>query len=365
MKFTIEPKQFRAALNVANAARSTKATLAILNSVLITAKDDRITVVGTDMDSWFEATSPAQVRENGEGLVNGALVSGLADKLNQPITITVDNEAKKGLLISGKSEYKLGHAPADEYPVAMKAGDGVTFTMNGKTLAEAVRLTYFASDLNKKTGNAILESLLLDLHGNAATFIGTDKHRLSYHQCALKDEVASIKVMVAAGTWSKIADKLTDANVEIIAAKNLLQVKTADAVMVTRLMNGQYPNYEKVIPSPEHHVKLDRAALLAALQRLRLLFDKDDYSKVVMTFNSDGLKLEANSESDTADETISCDVTQELKTAFQINYLTEVLSIMNADEIDFGYTGAVNPILLTAASMPGFQYVGMPREVGA
>jgi DNA polymerase III subunit beta len=366
MKITCERSYLAQALGVAGRAVSSRNTLPILSNVLLQTEDDRLKLTATDLDTSIRCVIPANVSENGEVAVPANLLSDVVSKLpDAPITL----EAQDGKVAvrSGKSDYTVLSLPAEDFPVVNPVEDGTLISLPQATLKEMLRLTTFAA--SKEETRSILMGVLFDARNSHLTLVATDTHRLAWKQSELSEEVsAPISVIVPAKPLSELEKVLKDSlddTVQMRFGQSQVQFETGDVTLVSRVLDGQFPPYEKVIPkNVERKITFDRATMLDAVRRVQIVA-KGNNERGVWTTKGDMLELTAESQDigKAYEEVPIAMEGSDITIAFNAKYLSEVLSLMPADQMTLDLTGPLAPGILRADTKSDFLYVVMPMNV--
>jgi DNA polymerase-3 subunit beta len=364
MKITCERSYLSQALGVAGRAVSNRNTLPILSNVLLETEDDRVQLTATDLDTAIRCVLPTLVSENGSVAVPAALLNDVVSKLpDAPVTL----EAQDGKVAvrCGKSDYTILSLPAEDFPVVPEVKEGVELTLPQATLKDMLRMTTFAA--SKEETRSILMGVLFEARGNTLTLVATDTHRLAWKQAILGEEISQpISMIIPAKPLAELERVLKDTideNVHVRFGTSQVQFETDQVTLVSRVLDGQFPNYEKVIPkNAERKIRIDRGQLLDAVRRVYIVA-KQNNEKGVWKTKGDLLEMTAESqEVGKAYEEVPINMDgSDLTIAFNTRYLMEVLNIVDSEEVSFELTGSLNPGILRATGSD-FLYVVMPMN---
>ena len=366
MKITCERSYLSQALGVSGRAVSSRNTLPILSNVLLETQDDRLKLTATDLDTAIRCVIPANVAENGEVAVPSALLADVVSKLPDA-PVTLEAHGGKVSVRCGKSDYTILSLPAEDFPVVPQVQDGVELTLPQSTLKEMLRMTTFAA--SKEETRSILMGVLLEARGSNLTMVATDTHRLAWKQAALSEEVSQpVSVIVPAKPLAELERVLKDSVEETVHVRfgsSQVQFETDHVTLVSRVLDGQFPNYEKVIPkNVERTIRLDRSQLLDAVRRVYIVA-RQNSERGVWTTKGDLLEMTAESqEVGRAYEEVPISMDGgDITIAFNARYLMEVLGIVDTEQVSLELTGALNPGILRAGDKKDFLYVVMPMNV--
>lgn len=366
MKITCQRSYLSNALGVAGRAVSSRNTLPILSNVLLETEDDKVKLTATDLDTAIRYVIPAEVAENGAIAIPAHLLGDVVSKLpDAPVTL----EAQDGKVAvrCGKSDYTILASPAEDYPAIPEVSDGTEVTLPQGALKEMLKLTTFAA--SKEETRSLLMGVLFEAKGANLTLVATDTHRLAWKQSAIGQEVATpVSSVVPAKPLIELERVLKDTSDETVLVRfgsSQAQFQTADMTLVSRLLDGQFPNYEKVIPkNPERKVVFNRGAMLDAVRRVLIVASRSA-EKAVLSTKGDILEITAESQDvGKAYEEVPISMDGEnITIAFNARYIQDVLNTLNEDQATLELTGALNPGIIRPAGNNEFLYVVMPMQV--
>ena len=365
MKITCERSYLANALAVAGRAVSSRNTLPILSNILLETEDDRIKLTATDLDTAIRGVIPAGVAENGAVAVPAGVLTDVVSKLaDAPVTLEMQDG--KVTVRSGKSDYTILSLPAEDFPVVPEVPEGTDIELPQATLKEMLRHTTFAA--SKEETRSILMGVLFEARGQNLTLVATDTHRLAWKQTQLGSEVTTpVSAIVPARPLVELERLLADTVEETVHVRfgnSQVQFETADVTLVSRVLDGQFPNYEKVIPkAAERKIVFDRAEFLSAVRRA-FIVAKQNSEKAIFTTKGDLLEITAESpEVGRAYEEVPISMDGDnITIAFNARYLMDVLNILNSENISIELSGALNPGILRASDQSDFLYVVMPMQ---
>lgn len=391
MKITIENSYLRPALSDALRAISSVNTLPILSNVLIEAQEDRVKITATDLDTSIERTIPATIRERGAVAVSGRLFQDIVSKLDGPISLQLEDAKLK--VRAGRSEYTLLLQSAEDFPaIPTVASYAEAFTIPAPTLLASLRRTLFAA--SKEQTRSILMGVLIETKGVELAFVATDTHRLArvanFGATSQQADTKPRGEIIPASALSTVATLLSDAaktNAKSDASKiegsvpvsiridgSRAEFIFADTRLVSRVLDGAFPHYEKVIPSSfEHCVAFERAELLSALARINIVA-KQEKEKAVWLFGDGIVQIKAETEGiGRANEEVALVDIKGLQMprkgfecAINSRYIMDTLNVMTTKNVRMEFNSPLNPFLFTevdADPSAHFLYVAMPMQV--
>src|SRR5471032_3064921 len=353
MKLTITKEQILAGLQAVQNVVSTRTTLPILSNVLLRAEKDRVEFTATDLDVTVACSVEAKVSKSGATTVPVKKLFGIVRELNgNEIDLEVD-EKNICSVRCGSSFYKIHGLNADEFPPMPKFKDDKKVTLTQETVKAMMRKTSFAVSTDES--RYVLNGIFISLKDHKMTMVATDGRRL-----ALVDEEVDISEK-SAGEFIVPAKAVTELNrlmqekgeVEIKFGENqasfaLKDDKGFSVLLVTKLIEGNYPNYRQVIPAEaKERIPLVREELVQALRRAEIM-TSEKANSVKLTFGKNNLAITANSpEVGEARETLAVNYKgKEMAIAFNPRYLIDALNALTEDEVFFDLIDELSPGVL-------------------
>jgi len=354
MKFRCQTKDIATAVAAASKVVNAHTTMPILNNVLLSAKTGRVALRATDLELTLENGFAAEVEEDGSCTVPARLFSGYLANLPQS-ELEMQGTATRAALRCERSNYEFFALPAEEYPPLPEGQAGDQFRVDAKAFREATNAVTFAASSEEARG-AVLMGTLLELDGSQLTLVATDGYRLARHEIALSEPVSKRASLIvparALGEVGRVASAGTIEATVLGGQANQLVFNTGDVKVVARLVDGQYPNYQQVIPKQfDRKVIASTGRLLSCLRRAEVVAgDRASMVKLAM----DGTSLVITASSDTAGnayEELDVERTGDALTiAFNAKYLVEILNHINSETVSLEFVGALNPAAIKPAT---------------
>ena len=364
MKFSCSTKDIASAVGAASKVVNAHTTVPILSNVLLTATDNTIRVRATDLELTLEHVFPAEILEPGSVTVPAKLFSGYLGNLPAGMLELAGTPTRASVKWE-RSNYDFHALPPDEYPPLPSSQKGASFAIDGKTFRDGVAATIFAASSEEARG-AVLMGTLLELAGERLTLVATDGYRLAKWQGTLARGLegdATAKYIVPSRALQEAARNLGGAEtIEVSAlgpSGNQLAFAATSASIVVRLVDGQYPNYQQVIPAQfDRSLRINTNSLIAGLRRAELVAG-DRASMVKINVSNQQMIITANSDT-TGNAYEQLDVEQtgdDLTIAFNARYLVEILNHVDAPQIVMEFLGPLSP----AAIRPSEEAAGVAQ----
>jgi len=346
----------------------TRSTLPILSNVLLRAAEGQLHCTATDLDVTISCAVPANVEDPGTVTLPVKKLVGITRELAaNEIEIEVDDKAVASVR-AGASYFKIHGLAADEYPAMPSFTNAKSMVLTQEKLKGMLRKTSFA--VSSDETRYVLNGIFFSLKDSKATLVATDGRRL-----ALTDEDAEIvptsqaDFIVPTKAINELFRLLTSGPVELRYTDNLVAFRTTPAgdgvgvLIISKLVDGSYPNYRQVIPqAPQERITLVREELLQALRRAEIM-TSDKSNSVKLAFGRNQLVITGNTpEVGEARETLSINYSgKEMAIAFNPAYLMDPLKALTNDEIYFELIDELSPGVLKCNEP--FLYVIMPMRM--
>ncbi len=368
MNLTISKEQIINGLQAVQNVVSTRTTLQILSNVLLRAEGDRLELTATDLDVTVACGVEAKITRPGATTVPVKKLFGIVRELtNLDIDIEVD-EKNNCTVRSGPSFYKINGLSADEFPPLPKFKEEKKVVLRQETLKSMMKKTSFA--ISTDESRYVLNGIFLSLKDHKMTMVATDGRRL-----ALVDEEIDVseasqgEFIVPAKAVNELNRLLQDkGEVEIQYAENqasftLKDEKGSSILIISKLIEGNYPNYRQVIPAEtKERVALVREEFLHALRRAEIMTSEKSNS-VKLSFGKNKLEITANSpEVGEAKETLAINYKgPDIAIAFNPKYIIDPLNALVNDEIFIELIDELSPGVVKINGP--FLYVVMPMRL--
>ncbi len=350
-------------------------TMPILSNILIEAKQEGAEIVATDLEIGMRGLYKATVHKPGGITVSARKLYEIIKELPSGDIDLVSSENNWTTIQAGKSQFKVVGLPSNDYP-ALPAieREGLT-PLSGAGLLELIRKTLFAAGDNdaRYILNGLLVTLVSSEKKTTLRLVGTDGHRLAVAEQDLgkagakgaPQEIKAIIPKKAAQEMRRLLEEGGDGEPLIGFTKNLMIFRKSGLLLTSRLMEGNYPNYQQVIPKESNKkIIVQRTELESALRRVSVL-SKDKANAVKLSTAPGRLTLfSSNPDYGEATEEMPAQYEGEaLNTGFNARYLLDVFDVMDGEKVSLQMESALSPCLIQEAETPGFKCVVMPIKI--
>jgi DNA polymerase-3 subunit beta len=281
-------------------------------------------------------------------------------------TVSLETNASKLLLKGGKSRFTLQTLPPEDFPLVQESAHfGPVFSVPQKTLKDLLGQVSFAMAVHDI--RYYLNGILFVAEGRQLSLVATDGHRLAFASATLDVEVPRQEVILPRKTVIEMQRLLSNADgmIEMQFANNQAKFSFEGMEFVTKLVEGKFPDYNRVIPKNHRNsVVLGRAALLASLQRTAIL-TSDKFKGVRLNLDPGSLRVASNNaEQEEAMDELDIDYGGDsIEIGFNVTYLIDALVNMDQDMVQLELTDGNSSALFTIPDNPNFKYVVMPMRI--
>ncbi len=376
LRATSPRKELFEGIQTVGKAVATRSSLPILTHVRIAAKDGKVSMMATDLEMWMEHTLPGVgITEDGAATAPARnFTELLAAMPDADVSVTVEDETNTLHLRCLKANYKLLGLSADEFPLLPQVKEDSRFVVDREILKDAVKQTIFATSTDET--RAILTGVLVVFQGDSLKLVATDTHRLAVRDCPVKEGSGSASAIVPSRAMNELLRIVGNEEGEIVVtlSGNQIQFQVDDAsgsktTLISRLIDGQFPNYERVIPAQATKtLTVERAPLAAAVKRASIVA-RDSASRVVLRTTEDGDKLTITAESGSvgnAYEEVEVARTGDdtpVEIAFNAKYLADVLNVLDTEGLHIELTEPLRPGVIRPTDTADYLCVLMPMQV--
>jgi DNA polymerase-3 subunit beta len=342
-------------------------TLPILSNVLIERGASALSFLATDIE--IQITARDAVESSGEAravTVGARKLVDILRALPDGAEVTLQQQDKRMLVKAGKSRFVLQTLPAEDFPrLAKPAGEVARFALPQKALRKLLNLVQYA--MAQQDIRYYLNGLLMVVEDKGLKLVATDGHRLAYAAMALDAKLPRQEVIVPRKTVLELSKLLADSDAEVRIEISATQASFAFGTveLVSKLVDGKFPDYTRVIPSGhKNQLTIGREVLRQALSRAAIL--SNEKLRGVRWVLTDGtLRIVSNNtEQEEAEETLDVGYKGDaLDIGFNVNYLLDVLNNVAGTDVECRFGDAASSALLSFPSEADFKYVVMPMRI--
>lgn len=342
-------------------------TLPILANVLIRKTGGQIEFTTSDLEIQVRTTAEFDGDAGNFATTVGARkLIDILRALPADQAVTLSANQNKLTLQGGKSRFTLQTLPSDDFPLVQEAADfGPMFSVPQKTLKHLINQVHFAMAVHDI--RYYLNGILFVAEGKSLTLVATDGHRLALARSDLDVEIPKQEVILPRKTVLELQRLLKDEDtpIEMRFAGNQAKFSFSGMEFVTKLVEGKFPDYNRVIPKNHRNsVTLGRQALLSSLQRAAIL-TSEKFKGVRVNIEPGALRIaSSNAEQEEAKEELEIDYGGDtIEIGFNVTYLMDALANMSQEMVKIELQDTNSSALITVPEEAGFKYVVMPMRI--
>lgn len=355
MDIRVSAPAFKEALSKVYRVVSARPVTPALGGVLVDSSGDTVKLSATDLEVGITSTLEGEIVEKGRIVLPGKVLYNIVRTLKGEVRLVAEGE--KAYLSSGRSRFELSGFSPEDFPFFPVVEAPFEVELPGEALKEALLRTYFA--VSRDETRPVLTGVLFAFLEDSFELVATDGHRLSRNILPLTGVGQKVKYILPQKAIAELLRLLGKGTVRFIPQDGSVLFQVGTTVLFSTLVEGEYPNYQDVIPSEfVSKALVSREEFLGALERMALV--TSGVPVVEVSFGSGVLELRCGGDLGVAEEEVEGSVEgKHLKVAFNARYLLEALRVMRDARIEIGLSGELAPAKLSGTSQ-GFEYVLMP-----
>ena len=342
-------------------------TLPILSNVMIEADGTALNLLATDLEIQISTSTVLDKPASKHAVtVSARKLQDILRSLPDKTMVSLDAQEGRLQVKAGKSRFNLQTLPAQDFPKLADAGNGaVSVRLPQKVLRQQLLLVQYG--MAQQDIRYYLNGLLLQVDERQLTMVETDGHRLAYAGAKLPQPMERSEVIIPRKAVLELAKLLGDSEdeVEIQILPNQVQFRFSGIDLVSKVVDGKFPDYTRVIPTNyKKHFTLDRVLLQQALQRAAIL-SNEKFRGVRWVITASSLKIVCtNAEQEEAEEELEIEYNGDaLDIGFNITYLLDVLGNLDASDVNCAVGDANSSMLMSVPGNKEFKYVVMPMRI--
>ncbi len=339
-------------------------TMAVLSNILLTVTSDSLKLTATDLEIELVATIPVKVDAEGVITVPARKFFDICRGLPEKAMIDISSDAAGKVTVkSSRNKFTLSSLPAKDFPSIESDFNGASFHVSQKGLLSLLRNTAFS--MAQQDVRYFLNGILLEIKNGSLRVVATDGHRLATSEVALSDaSLSERQVIMPRKTVLELTRVCEDSDDKVLIqlGDHHLRVSLPQLTITSKLIDGRYPDYTRVIPAKGQNVlTVDRDQLKQALTLVAIL-SNEKYRAVRLRFNEGVLGLSANNpEQEQAENELEVQYEgKPLEVGFNVGYMLEILSVLPAGIVEVSLASANSSALMHQKGNDKNLYVVMP-----
>ena len=364
MKFTIAQKDLLRHVQIAQKAISVRNTVQILDGILFEAKNGLLHLSSTDLEIGIHTQVPCLIEEEGRAVIKGSLIGNIVRKLPQEAVHvqTFDNQME---LRCKNTQFKLVGYQPEEYPSLAEVKEDFTMQLSGREWKQAIRQTLFAT--SQDDTKPVLRGVLFDIKADGIYVVALDGFRIALKKMAIPTEAE--QGFIIPGRALNEVLKITDDEqmVQITANKGNMSFSFGDTIVYTRLLEGQFIQYQNLLQTQTSVVfETSRRDLYEAMERASLLSGEERANLVKLHLTDHACAITSNTDIGNVFEKVEGTLTGDaLEIAFNARYLLEGLKEIESEDIRLSFSGPLKPLIIESKNEEeGYLYLVLPVRLG-
>ena len=366
MKFSTDREALLRPLQLVTGVVERRQTLPVLANLLVVARDGVLSLTGTDLEVELVAVeSNVQILQEGEATIPARKMADIWRSLPEGAEVKVEVEGDRAVIRSGRSRFTLATLPAQDFPKVESGPGDVEFTVSQARLRQLLDHVSFA--MAQQDVRYFLNGMLLEVTPQHIRTVATDGHRLAMVTSEGGAGEDRVQAIVPRKGVLEIGRLLDDSDDEVVLqlGANHLKVCRGTVTLTTKLVDGKFPDYEKVVPRDISRTILgDRNTLKQAFLRASIL-SNEKYRGVRLIVEDEQLTIQANNpEQEEAEEIVSVEYSGErVEIGFNVSYLQDVLNVLSTEQVRLSVSDANSSALIEGTDDTDAVYVVMPMRL--
>jgi DNA polymerase-3 subunit beta len=367
MKFTTNREALLRPLQLVTGVVERRQTLPVLANLLVVARDGALSLTGTDLEVELVAVERGvSIDEDGQATIPARKLADIWRSLPEGAEVSVQVEGDRAVVRAGRSRFTLATLPAADFPKVESGPGDLELTLSQGELRRLLDQVSFS--MAQQDVRYFLNGMLLEVTRDHTRTVATDGHRLA--MCTLANgapDVERVQAIVPRKGVLELGRLLDDGEegVTLHMGANHLRVTLGPFTLTTKLVDGKFPEYEKVVPRrTERTMSGDREALRQAFNRASIL-SNEKYRGIRLILDGELLTIQANNpEQEEAEEIVPVEYRGErMEIGFNVSYLQDVLNVLQSAEVTLSVADANSSALIEGAGNEEALYVVMPMRL--
>jgi DNA polymerase III subunit beta len=366
MKVIAQTAALQEALNLAGSIVVMRTPKPVLECVKLVAEGDTLTLMATDLEVGCRyQLSAVKVEEPGEALIPAARLTGIVRESAADQSLALETDKETTHVTGAGSHFKIFGYDPGEYPAVAEFPGKADFQMPAAVLTDMIGKTLFATA--KAHSHYAISGVLWEASGKKLQLVATDGHRLAQAKGALDQAAANNATAIVPAKLMNMVQRLADDaddKLEVTIEENQILVRSAQATLVSQLVQGNFPKYSDVIPKDCNRKATINTAEFEHRVRQAALLTNEESRGIKLAFTADSVKLTSRAP-ETGEAEVECPIALEgepMDIGFNPAFMIDVMKIIDSDDIVVEMNASNKPAVIKAGS--DFLYVIMPVELG-
>lgn len=364
MKIQITQNNLNRALGILSRVASSRTPLPILANILLKASENKLELAATNLEVAITHSAKGKINEEGSVTVPAKLLHEFVAQLPKDSTVDLVFEKTKLFISTGSYSSHMQGSVSDDFPALPEISGGVTVEIKSDVLKNALQRTMLAASHDET--RPILGGVFFHTVKGKLLIAATDGYRLAEAEIAeIKDEISCVVPSATLIDTLRILQDSEEGSIKLLFDDGQFGVVAGETKLVSRLIDGQYPEYKQLIPeSSEIEFSVEREELMTAA-KLAGLFARESGGSITLKasdINNEVVVSSVASQVGDNSSNLKGTVKGSGDVVVNVRYLTEALNCFEAPTINFRFSGSISPCVLTSSQQPGYQHIVMPLK---
>lgn len=365
MQFFCKKEELVHAVQIVQKAVSNKPQMPILSGIYLHATNEGLELQATDYELGIKCSIPAEVKEEGSIVLSGRYFQEVVRRLpGESVEIVTNKEDHMVKIESHAAQFNLLSLPATEFPVLRPLEETTNFVIRDNVLKELIKKTSFACSADE--ARPVFTGSLLELTERDIVMVATNTHRLAIKREIVDQITTQMKMIIPARILNELAKIMVSevpSDVSISCSKNQISFSLDNVYIISRLIEGQFPDYNRVIPVEfVTSITLSTDEFLAAVERVSLISRSGDYNIIKLSFKEKSVLITSNNpDIGKAEESVDISLQgNPLEIAFNAKYVTDILKNIDSEKFYFMLNTPLSPASIRPYDDDQYNYIITP-----
>ena len=360
MKIQVTQENLKRALSAVARIASERNTLPILSNVLLNTVDNRLTILATNLEVAMTETIGAKVASEGSITIPARLFLELVNNIPDGI-VTLELSGNKLLVVTDQYESVINGVLAEEFPVMPSIKDGKSFSISAKLFKKG--LQQVVGSASADDARPVLTGVYMHTYEGWLYIVATDSYRLAERKLQKSSEQTTL--LIPASSLQDLLRVLQDDNADIEVTYDDQQVRftTGDTELITRLIDGNYPDYRKLIPATFDTTANIKKADFVSVTKVSSLFARESAGSVTIKVDQGAKEISIRSVASQLGENTArakAEISGQGDVTLNSRYLLDALAVLGGDQVVLSINGKLDPVVLTDPGQTDYTHVIMP-----
>lgn len=362
MKLQVTQENFSKALQTVGRVATNRSTLPVLANVLIKTIDNRLSISATNLDIAITQFTGSKISEPGAITVPARLLQDFVASLPSGV-IDLRLDEYKLHIKSGSYTSSINGINADDFPVMPEIKEKTSWSLSSKTVKQVLQQVVFAASNDE--ARPVLTGVNVHTHEGKLYMAATDSYRLAEKYVGKNKE--NVQLLIPANAMQDLLRIVSDSSedVEVVHDSQQVMFRVGDVELVTRLIDGTYPDYRKLIPSTFSTVAKLKKQDFLSISKVASLFARESAGSVVIAVDEQDGALQVRSVASQLGENSSkahAEITGEGEITLNSRYLLDALNALHGEEVEFCFNGKLEPSVLRDPANTDYTHIIMPLK---